>query len=120
MYFIPASCAIFTHSSALNLVGLNWPASCSYSFTGIFERFMIHSPKPVLRSPFHSPAGMAYRPQWMKRPYLASRNHCIFSSCDLGGSFLMGCAKAAQTTAMARAAFSDKRGGFIVTFYSLT
>src|ERR1035438_8299663 len=44
MYFIPASSASFTHSSALNFTGLNCEASCSYSFTGIFPRFMIHSP----------------------------------------------------------------------------
>src|SRR4029453_2535180 len=35
---------------------------------------MIHSPIPGIRLPFHSPAGIAYRPQWMKRPYFASWN----------------------------------------------
>ena len=59
MYFMPASSAICTHSSALNLTGLNCVASCSYSFTGIFALFMIHSPMPGTGLPFHSPAGMA-------------------------------------------------------------
>ena len=58
MYFMPASCAICTHSSALNLTGLNWAARGSYSFTGILPRFMIHSPRPGIGLPFHSPAGI--------------------------------------------------------------
>src|SRR5205814_2688455 len=74
---------------------------------------MIHSPMPGIGWTFHSPAGMAYRPQWMKRPNLASRNHCMRSSCDLGGSFLMGCPNAAQTANRAMAAFNDKCWGFI-------
>ena len=52
MYFMPASCASCTHSSALNLTGLNCAASFSYSLTGICERFMIHSPRPSERLPF--------------------------------------------------------------------
>ena len=59
MYFMPASSAIWTHSSALNFTGLNCVASCSYSATGILARFMIHSPMPGMGWPFHSPAGMA-------------------------------------------------------------
>ena len=38
MYFMPASFASCTQSSALNLTGLNCLASCSYSFTGIGVR----------------------------------------------------------------------------------
>src|SRR5882724_6486201 len=120
MYFMPASSAILTHDSASNWVGLNWLASCSYSFTGILARFMFHSPIPAMGCPFHSPAGMAYRPQWMNRPNLAWRNHCILSSCDLGGFFLIGCANAAQTAKRATTDINDKCGGFIVTLYSLT
>ena len=71
MYFIPASSAIFTHRSALNSVGLNCPANDSYSFTGIGTWAMIHSLLGRTGLPFHSPAGMAYSPQWMNRPYLA-------------------------------------------------
>src|SRR5215472_17139914 len=41
---------------------------------------MIHSPMPATDLPFHSPAGTAYRPQWMKSPNLASRNHFILAS----------------------------------------
>ena len=59
MYFMPASCASWTQASALNLTGLNRAASCSYSLTGICERFIIHSPSPSERLPFHSPAGIA-------------------------------------------------------------
>ena len=33
---------------------------------------------------FHTPAGWQYNPQWMNRPYFASRNHAIFSSCEAG------------------------------------
>ena len=51
MYFMPASFASCTQASALNLTGLNWPASCSYSFTGILARFMIHSPMPAIARP---------------------------------------------------------------------
>jgi hypothetical protein len=59
MYFIPASCASWTQASGSNLTGLSLAASCSYSFTGTCERFMIHSPRPSERFPFHSPAGIA-------------------------------------------------------------
>ena len=59
MYFMPASFASFTHASASNFTGLNCVASCSYSFAGICARFMIHSPSPSTRLPFHSPAGIA-------------------------------------------------------------
>ncbi len=59
MYFIPASSAICTHSSALNFTGLNWVASCSYSFTGILARFMIHSPMPGIGLPFPFAGGDA-------------------------------------------------------------
>src|SRR4051794_28730201 len=99
MYFIPASCAICTHSSALNFTGLNCLASCSYSETGILARFIIHSPRPAIFSPFHSPAGTAYRPQWMKRPNLASRNHFILASCEggAGSGFGRFCAFVART-----------------------
>src|ERR1017187_225239 len=46
----------------------------------------------------------------MKRPNLAWRNHCIFSSCDLGaGSGLApGCARAAPAESSARQIISDK------------
>lgn len=57
MYFIPAFFATATHSSALNFTGLNCDANFSYSRTGIRERNMIHSPRPTLGLPFHSPAG---------------------------------------------------------------
>jgi hypothetical protein len=57
MYFIPASLAMRTHSSASNWVGLNCRASGAYSSPGIFARSWIHSPRPVTRSPFHVPAG---------------------------------------------------------------
>src|SRR5436190_1283293 len=45
-YFMPASLASCTHSSALNLTGLNCLARSSYSAIGIRARFMIHSPMP--------------------------------------------------------------------------
>src|SRR6185369_16955475 len=46
----------------------------------------------------------------MKRPNLAWRNHCIFSSCDLGeGSGLApGCATAASTESSTRQTCSGK------------
>ena len=53
MYFMPASFASFTHSSALNLTGLKRVASCSYSFTGTADRSITHSPRPGERLPFH-------------------------------------------------------------------
>ena len=59
MYFMPASFASCAHASASNFTGLNFSASCSYSSTGIFARFMIHSPMPGICWPFHSPAGIA-------------------------------------------------------------
>jgi hypothetical protein len=59
MYFMPASFASFTHSSALYFTGLNRDASFSYSRTGTGARNMIHSPRPSVRLPCHSPAGMA-------------------------------------------------------------
>jgi hypothetical protein len=59
MYFMPASFASVTHWSALNLIGLNRVASCSYSLTGTADRSMTHSPRPGERLPFHSPAGIA-------------------------------------------------------------
>ena len=103
MYFIPASCASRTQSSALNLTGLNSDASFSYSRTGIFERFMIHSPRPSDRFPCHSPAGMAYRPQWMNRPYFASRNHSRrFSLAGSGG-------RGAGAWALSASVTSDRR-----------
>ena len=80
MYFMPASCASLTHSSASNFTGLNCFASASYSRTGILARFMIHSPMPGTGFPFHSPAGIAYRPQWMNRPNFASRNQASRAS----------------------------------------
>jgi hypothetical protein len=59
IYFMPASSASLTQASGSNLTGLNFAASFSYSFIGICERFMIHSPRPSDRLPFHSPAGIA-------------------------------------------------------------
>ncbi len=59
MYFMPASWASWTQASASNFTGLNCEARASYSRTGILARFMIHSPIPGTRAPFHSPAGMA-------------------------------------------------------------
>ena len=56
---MPASWATRTQASASNFTGLNRAASCSYSRTGIWARFMIHSPMPATGRPFHSPAGMA-------------------------------------------------------------
>src|SRR5215218_5874511 len=93
MYFMPASFASFTHASASNFTGLNWVASCSYSFTGICARFMIHSPSPRTRFPFHSPAGIAYSPQWMNRPNFASRNHASRAS-RAGSAGRCSCARA--------------------------
>src|SRR5258708_32168061 len=75
MYFMPASCASWTHSAGLHLTGLNCAASFSYSVTGSFERFMIHSPSPGDRVPCQSPAGMADNAQGVNIPYLTSRNH---------------------------------------------
>ncbi len=59
MYLIPASFASCTQASGSNFTGFHCFASCSYSATGILARFMIHSPMPGIRLPFHSPAGMA-------------------------------------------------------------
>jgi hypothetical protein len=104
MYFMPASLASLTHSSALNFTGLKRPASRSYSLTGTVDRNITHSPRPSDRLPFHSPAGRAYSPQWMKRPYFASRNHSRrFSFAGSRGALVCarGCpirnAKPAQT-----------------------
>ena len=58
MYFMPASFASFTRSSALNFTGLKRGASFSYSFTGTVDRNITHSPRPSDRLPFHSPAGI--------------------------------------------------------------
>src|ERR1022692_436731 len=46
----------------------------------------------------------------MKRPNLAWRNHCIFSSCDLGAGsgWAPGCARAAPAGSSARQIISDK------------
>ena len=58
MYFMPASFASFTHSSALYLTGLNCDASFSYSRTG--HRRAEHDPLAdgrAIRLPCHSPAG---------------------------------------------------------------
>ena len=79
MYFCPASLAMRPIARHRISTGLNCFASCSYSATGIFARFMIHSPMPGICLPFHSPAGIAYRPQWMNIPKRASRNHFIRS-----------------------------------------
>src|SRR4029078_10587319 len=49
MYFIPASCASWTHSSALNFTGSNRVASFSYSFTGTWQRFITPSTRPTPR-----------------------------------------------------------------------
>ncbi len=59
MYLMPASWASRTHASASNFTGFHCFARASYSRTGIFARFMIHSPMPGTGFPFHSPAGMA-------------------------------------------------------------
>src|SRR5947209_7747572 len=55
MYFMPASFATFTHSSALNFTGLKRGASFSYSFTGTVDRNMTHSPRPGERLPSPCP-----------------------------------------------------------------
>src|SRR6266496_3280054 len=114
IYFIPASCAICTHSSALNFTGLNCFASCSYSFTGILARFMIHSPMPAMGFPFHSPAGIAYRPQWMKRPNLASRNHFIFASWEVGADCAAAARIAKAATSRPTAAAAVRRPDFML------
>src|SRR5688500_9668207 len=57
---------------------------------------MIHSPWLLLAP--HSPAGTAYRPQWMKRPNLALLNQANFSA--RGGS--AACAAAATLNPVAR------------------
>ena len=59
MYFMPASLASFTHSSALNLTGLNCGRELLVLLDRDRARFMIHSPRPGERLPFHSPAGIA-------------------------------------------------------------
>src|SRR5579863_8329666 len=97
MYFIPESSANLTQASASNAVGLNWEASCAYSWTGIRALCMIHSPSPGTICPFHSPAGMAYRPQWINKPNLACRNHCIFASWEADGA---ACPKAGTAYAV--------------------
>src|SRR5262245_9011984 len=93
MYFMPASFASLTHSSALNFTGLNCVVSFSYSLTGTVDRNITHSPRPSERLPFHWPAGIAYKPQWMNRPYFASRNHSRrFSRAGSAGRGLGDCA----------------------------
>src|SRR5947208_5110957 len=68
---------------------------------------MIHSPSPGTARPFHSPAASAYRPQWMKRPYFASRNH--LRRCSLTGSFadLKVCTTPSQVVQAFRPAVGD-------------
>src|ERR1044071_2116093 len=44
--------------------------------------FIIHSPIPLTGFPFHSPPGIAYRPQWINMPNRASRNHPMRWSCS--------------------------------------
>src|SRR5260370_34620117 len=65
----------------------------------------------------------------MKRPNLAWRNHCIFSSCDLGAGrgLAPGCARAVPAESKARQIFNDKLWEiprfmvhFLVILYSLT
>ncbi len=104
MYFMPASCAICTQASGSNFTGFHCFASCSYSATGIRARFMIHSPMPGTYRPFHSPAGMAYRPQWMKRPNLASRNQasraCFAAGESASGACGAPCAMGAESASV--------------------
>src|SRR5262245_21467004 len=88
MYFMPASFASFTHSSALNLTGLKRVVRRSYSLTGTRDRNLTHEPRPGDRLPFHCPAGTAYSPQWMNMPYFTSRNHS--RRCSLAGSGAAG------------------------------
>src|SRR6266700_2658562 len=57
MYFMPASLAMRTHSSASNRVGLKRCTYSSYSGIGMCARLMIHSPMPATRSPLCVPAG---------------------------------------------------------------
>src|SRR5258708_40197658 len=75
MYFIPASFARRTHSSALYLMGLNCFARLAYSGAGIRARFMIHSTMLGMVFHFHCPAGIVYSPKWLINPYFASRHH---------------------------------------------
>src|ERR1700760_3825884 len=49
-------------------------------------RFMIHSPIPGTSLPFHLPAGIAYRPQWINMPNRASLNHRMRSFFSAGDS----------------------------------
>ena len=79
-YFTPASAAVWAHCSASNLVGLNLAASFTYSSRGTLARSMIHSPIPPIGLPFHSPAGIAYSPQWMNIPNRPSRHQAIRAS----------------------------------------
>jgi len=95
MYFMPAFLAMRAHARASNLTGLNCLASGSYSATGMRPRSMIHSPMPAIFLPFHSPAGIAYSPQWMNMPNRASRHQAIRASCCCLVS--AGGASAAQT-----------------------
>jgi hypothetical protein len=67
MYFIPADFAAAAQARASNFCGLNWSASLRYSLKGMRSFHINHSPRP----------GMAYTPQWMNMPNLASRHHCI-------------------------------------------
>src|SRR2546421_7873340 len=58
---------------------------------------MIHSPMPLISFPFHSPAGIAYSPQWMNMPKRASRHHFIRASRCSGDS-ASGCAAEVDET----------------------
>ncbi len=77
----PRRFAIRTSSSAQNCCEQNSPASSSYSSTGILSVFIIHSDMWSVFCPLYSPARIAYNPQWIKSPYLASLYHC----CPVSG-----------------------------------
>src|SRR5262245_29172747 len=108
MYFIPASFAIRTQASASNFTGLNCAVSFEYSVTGIFARFMIHSPMPGMVCPFHCPAGIAYSPQWMNRPYFASRNQASRAS-RAGSAAACVCAAAERPAPISKRAATRVR-----------
>jgi hypothetical protein len=68
MYFIPAFLARLTISSALNFMGLNCGASCSYSATGILRP--VHYPFTDARNKLALPltGGDGVKPPVNKHP----------------------------------------------------
>src|SRR4051812_36453234 len=108
MYFMPASLAVDTIFAASNLTGLKRGANCSYCARGIFAHDMIHSPISLDRLPLYSPAGTAYRPQWMNMPKRASRHHAMRES-DAAPPAAGACVRAAAAAERIRTAVRRAR-----------